>query len=85
MVTKTEKAYIKSSIPNNAVSEKILDMIESFDEGGSGGSLTTDEVSEGTINKYYTETRVNANVDPKLVTKANKVSPAISQYVYVNT
>lgn len=84
MVTKTEKAYIKSSIPNNAVSEKILDMIEEFDEGGGGGSLTTDEVAEGAINKYYTEARVNANVDPKLATKANKVAPITSQYVYVN-
>ncbi len=83
MVTKTEKAYIKSSIPNNAVSEKILDMIEEFDEGG-GGTITTDEVAEGIVNKYYTEARVDANVDPKLATKANKVLPIASQYVYVN-
>lgn len=35
MVTKTEKAYIKSAIPNDEVSDKILDMIEQFDSGNS--------------------------------------------------
>jgi len=84
MSKQIEKAYIKSAIPNNEVSEKILDMIEAFDEGGGGGPLTTDIVSEGIVNKYYTEARVNANVDNKLATKAGKVLPVASQYVYVN-
>jgi hypothetical protein len=84
MSKQIEKAYIKSAIPNNEVSEKILDMIEAFDEGGGGGPLTTDIVSEGIVNKYYTEARVNANIDNKLATKSGKVLPVASQYVYVN-
>jgi hypothetical protein len=84
VTTKTEKAYIKSAIPNNEVSDKILEMIEAFDEGGGGEPLTTDIVTEGIVNKYYTEARVNANVDNKLATKAGKVLPVASQYVYVN-
>lgn len=84
MVTKTEKAYIKSSIPNNAVSEKILDIIESFDNDGGGTTLTTDEVLEGSFNKYYTDARVNSNINPKLALKSDKVLPVASQYVYVN-
>lgn len=84
MVTKTEKAYIKSSIPNNAVSEKILDIIESFDNDGDGTTLTTDEVLEGSFNKYYTDARVNSNINPKLALKSDKVLPVASQYVYVN-
>jgi hypothetical protein len=40
MVTKTEKAYIKSAIPNDEVSEKILEIIESFDSGGGSGAAS---------------------------------------------
>lgn len=83
MTTQIERAYIKSAIPNDEVSDKILEMIESFDNGG-GGTLTTDQIVEGIVNKYYTETRVNSNVDPKLANKANLALPSASQYVYVN-
>jgi hypothetical protein len=83
MTTQIERAYIKSAIPNDEVSDKILEMIESYDNGGIG-TLTTDQVLEGIVNKYYTETRVNSNVDPKIINKANIVLPLAAQYVYVN-
>lgn len=77
MPTQLEEAYIESAIPNKRVSKKILDMIEAFDNGGSGevtsvngqdGTvlLDTDDIPEGSINEYYTEARVDANVDPKI-------------------
>jgi hypothetical protein len=59
MTTKTERAYIKSAIPNREVSDKILDMIDQFDEGGGGGedipnySSTFNSTSDWTANGYF--------------------------------
>lgn len=79
MTTHVEQAYIRASIPNDEVSQKILDMIDAFDNGGSGtGSvtsvngeqgvvvLTTADIPEDPSKKYYTEALVDANVNPKI-------------------
>lgn len=77
MATQLEEAYIESAIPNKRVSKKILDMIDAFDNGGTGevtsvngqdGTvlLDTDDIPEGSTNEYYTEAKVDANVDPKI-------------------
>lgn len=77
MASQLEEAYIESAIPNKKVSKKILDMIDAYDSGETGEvssvngqsgvvELDADDIPEGGTNKYYTEAKVNANVDPKI-------------------
>lgn len=79
MATKKEKAFVNAAIANPEVAKKILDIIDWFEAGGGGGGsvisingeqgvvvLNTDDISEGSINEYYTEAKVDANVDPKI-------------------
>lgn len=103
MSSQIEQAYIESAIPNREVSSKILDMIDAFDNGSNGSSVTSvngqqgivvldaDDLADGSVNQFYTEAKVNANVNPKILnlqlqvnTKAANVLPTASQYVYVN-
>lgn len=102
MSKQIEQAYIESAIPNKEVSDKILAMIDAYDTNNSGtvisvngkdGAvvLNADDLADGTTNQFYTEAKVNANVNPKILnlqlqvnTKAANVLPSASQYVYVN-
>ncbi len=70
MTTKTEKAYIKSSIPNRAVSDKILDIIDSFDAGGGGTDVPNynsffNSTSDWTANGSFYEITINAAIHLK--------------------
>jgi len=77
VASKDEKAYIKSAIPNSKVSKKILDIIDAYDSGETGEvssvngqsgvvELDTDDIPEGSTNEYYSDDKVDANVDPKI-------------------
>lgn len=70
MTTKTEKAYIKSAIPNKKVSDKILDMIDAFDAGGSGEdvpnySSSFNSTSDWIANGSFYEISINQTVHLK--------------------
>lgn len=100
MSSQIEQAYIESAIPSREVSDKILAIIDNFDSNNSVISingqqgivtLDADDLADGSTNQFYTETKVNANVNPKILNlqlqvnnKATNVLPTASQYVYVN-
>lgn len=70
MTTKTEKAYVSSAIPNKAVSDKILDMIDAFDAGGGGSDLpnyssTFNSTSDWIANGSFYEISINQTVHLK--------------------
>lgn len=99
MATKKQKAFITAAIANPEVAKKILDIIDWYEAGGGGGGgsvtsvngetgtvvLTTDDISEGVTNKYYTDARAKsaAVVNNTVGNETDKAASVAAMKAYV--